>query len=307
MEETNESNVSITFDGLLRFAIDDVYHLCRAEVHTAAPGHVMCIKIKVGKQVIDRKIFSAKELKDLQSIHIFIGKGDKLEPADPSAKDNGRFENILDLAGRDFYQSPRNTKPGMYGCSIWLHNGEVGAGDETDFKVCSRVRQDLFGKLKFVWKNEHEWSGFKDGVQHMDLNAIKDLEEFARNVSATLSLADGEALCIKNGKTGELLFDPLKVGQSYEVIIKYADVELPQTLADCKGFAHHSEALILPVSAPIFGIFKPASFKDSQLEPVTEPGCCDCARMGGPTSLLKDFQAQWPPSSATRAVRPNID
>jgi hypothetical protein len=298
MAETIESNVpissdvSINFDGLLRFAIDDDHHLCRAEVHTAAPGHVMYIKIEKDEQVIDRKIFSVNELKALHPIRIFIGIGDELTPATPDAKDSGDFKNILDLAGANVYKRPRATKAGRYDCSIWLQNGEVGAGDETETKECSRVRQDLFEALKFVWSNQQEWLNFKAGAQAVDKEAIVDLTEgFARNVSATVPLVAGQSLCIKSATTGAHLFSPLIFGPNYDVTIKYADIELPNTLADCKGFAHHSEALDLSGSDPIFGIFRPASFRDSGFIGVrTEPGCCDSARMGDSVNLWNDFQ-----------------
>jgi hypothetical protein len=241
----------------------------------------------------------------MQSIHIFIGIGPDLEPAQPNFIDNDdNFKNILDLAGEDFYKFLRDTKDGMYECSIWLHHGELCAGNDDD---CPRVRKELFEKLKFVWKNEKEWLDFMAGAQAVDPEAIKCMAEFSRDVSAIVPLADKQALCIRSGKTSEPLFDPLHFGSTYEVIIKYADVEFPQTLADCKGFAHHSEALKLSVGEPIFGIFEPATFDDTGIGGITEPGCCDCARMGGPTNLLDDFQAHRPPSSTTGATRRNID
>lgn len=293
MPNATNHNVEIHFDGLLRFALDRANNLCRAEVHTAAPGHVMYIKIEREEQVIDRKIFSVNELKALHPIHIFTGIGDELAPAIPDAQDSGDFNNILDLAGDDFYKGPHNTKPGRYDCSIWLQNGIVGAGDETKAKECSRVRQDLFGALKFFWNNQDEWLNFKAGAQAVDKKAILDLKDgFARNVSAAVSLVDGQSLCIKSAKTGAHLFSPLIFGPNYSVTLKYADIELPDTLADCKGFAHHSEALDLPNGEPIFGIFKPASFGDSgSIKVRTEPGCCDSARMGEDVNLLNDFKS----------------
>jgi hypothetical protein len=290
MPDATNPNVRIHFDGLLRFAIDSANKLCRAEVHTAAEQHFMYIKARSENQVIAREMLSTKRLKALHPLLIFVGEGDKFNPIERDARDNGRFEKILDLASDRFYQRSRATKNGMYDCSIWLLNGEIGAGALGD---CQRVKQPLFAKLKFVWESKLEWEAFKRGARQIDPEAIVDLSfQFARNVTAGLTLSSGQSLCMKSGTTGEFLFPPLMFGGTYEIDIKYADVEPPNDLADCQGFAHHSEALKLEANESIFGIFRP-TFKDTtSLSTITEPGCCECGRMGGPTNLLDQFQSQ---------------
>jgi hypothetical protein len=272
-------NVEIHFDGLLRFALDSANKLCRAEVHTAAEAHFMYIKVRSGSQVIAREMLSAKKLKALHPLLIFVGEGNQHNPIARDVRDSGGFKDILDLASERFYQRSRATKNGMYDCSIWLQNGEIGGGELDE---CQRVKQPLFAKLKFIWENRLEWEAFQRGAVQIDPEAIVGLNsQFARNVTARLTLSSGQALCMKSGKTGEHLFPPLSFGRNYVIDIKYADVERPNDLADCQGFAHHSEALELGVNEPIFGIFRP-TFKDTtSFRTITEPGCCECARMGG--------------------------
>ena len=290
MPEATNSKVEIRFDGLLRFAIDTDNGLCRAEVHTAAEAHVMHIKACTGDQVIARKVLSAKQLKELRSLFIFVGKGDPLNPINPDAKDSGTFNDILDLASDRFYGRKRDTKKDMYDCSIWLQNGEIGAGD---LDGCKRVKDPLFPELKFVWESELEWEGFQRGVRQLDREAIVDMGlQFARNVTARVTLNSGQSLGMMSGATGEPLFPPLTFGKNYVIDIKYADVEPPNDLADCQGFAHHSQALDLAANEPIFGIFRPSFKSDSSISPITEPGCCECGRMGGPDNLLGQFQSQ---------------
>jgi hypothetical protein len=288
MPDATNPNVEIRFDGLLRFTIDCDNKLCRAEVHTAAEAHFMYIKVRSENQVIAREMLSTNKLKALHPLLIFVGEGDQFNPIERDARDNGKFKKILDLASERFYQRLRATKKGMYDCSIWLQNGEIGAGD---LDVCQRVKQSLFAKLKFVWKSSLEWEAFQSGAQQIDPEAIVKLTQFARNVTAGLTLNSRQALCMKSGTTGEYLFPPLKFGRTYEIDIKYADVEPPNDLADCQGFAHHSEALDLGANESIFGIFKP-TFKDATVSTITESGCCECGRMGGPVNLLDQFQSQ---------------
>jgi hypothetical protein len=290
MPEVTNNKVEIRFDGLLRFAIDSGSNICQAEVHTAAEAHVMHIKVCTGDQVIARHVFSAKQLKELRSFVIFVGKGNPLKPINPDAKDSGNFNEILDLASDRFYGRKCDTKKGMYDCSIWLRNGEIGAGDLDD---CKRVKAPLFPELKFVWETELEWEGFQRGARQMDREAIVDMGlQFARNVTARLTLNSGQSLCMTSGAAAEHLFPPLTFGKNYVIDIKYADVEPPNDLADCQGFAHHSQALELEANEPIFGIFRPSFKGATSIKPITEPGCCECARMGETANLLDQFQSQ---------------
>lgn len=293
MSETTESIVSINFDGLLRFAIDDFNKLCRAEVHTDAKEHFMYIKARSENQVIAREMLSTNKLKALHPLLIFVGEGDQFNPIERDATDSGSFKDILNLASERFYQRSRATKKGMYDCSVWLQNGKIGAGARDG---CKRVKRPLFPKLKFVWESELEWEAFQSGALQIDPEAIVNLgSQFARNVTARLTLSRGQALCMKSGATDEDIFPPLKFGSNYEIRIKYADVEPPKDLADCQGFAHHSEALELEANEPIFGIFRPTFKDDTSFGTITEPGCCECGRMDDPdrpANLLDQFQSQ---------------
>ena len=292
MPDATNNNVEIRFDGLLRFAIDSDNHLCRAEVHTAAEAHFMYIKARSGNEVIAREMLSTKKLKALHPLRIFVGEGDQFNPIERDATDSGSFKDILNLASERFYQRSRATKKGMYDCSVWLQNGKIGAGDLDD---CQRVKQPLFAKLKFVWESDLVWEAFQSGALQIDPEAIIDLgSQFARNVTARLTINSGQSLCMMSGATGEHLFPPLTFGRNYVINIKYADVDPPNDLADCQGFAHHSEALELEPNEPIFGIFRP-TFKDTtSFGTITEPGCCECGRMDGPgpANLLDQFQIQ---------------
>lgn len=282
-----ESNVTINFDGLFRFGLDRQNKLCKTEVHTAANGHVMKIKVKSGERMIAREILCPDRLKDLHPLFIFVGAGAGFPPTSPSVTDSGTFDRILDLASELFYKQMRGTKPRMYECSLWLQNGTIGGGDEDK---CHRVKQSLFGSLKFVWESRLEFDGFVRGARQVDPEAIKDLPfVFARNVTATIPLNSGQALRMKSGKTGTDLFAPLEFGPAYTIDIEYADIDPPASLVDCPGFAHHSEALDLPAAEPIFGIFKPSRFNDNGISVITNPGCCEAARMGPSANLLDEF------------------
>lgn len=305
MANINGSNVNITFDGLLCFDLDREHKLCKIEVHTAAESHIMKITVKPENGQITRKTLSQEKLKELNNLYFFVSDEEGI-PLPPSVENKGSFDKILNLASEYFYKSKREVRKGMYGCSIWLQDGTIDAGD---LDTCHRVKEALFSNLKFEWECKQEWEGFKRGAQAVDREAIKDFSStFARNVTSTITLQTGQSLQMKSLKTNEMILGPLAAGLNYEITIEYADVFPPTGLFDCKGFAYHCEALDLdPAEDIIYGIFKPSRFKDeadTQLSTATESGCCECCRNDGPSSgnLIDEFQ-----QLVSVAARPEIN
>lgn len=292
MADATGSNVTINFDGLLSFALDRENKLCKIAIHTATEDHIMKIIVKPENGQSIRKVLSPDKLKELKSLHLFISdkEGNQLPP---SASDGGSFDRILDLASGHFYKRKRAVQDGKYDCAIWLQNGAVSAGD---LDTCSRVKQAIFQNLKFEWECKQEWEGFKRGVQTIDPEAIIDFPlTFARNATATIALGAGQSLQMTSPKSKDPIFGPLFSGSNYDIKIEYSDAIPPTGLFDCGGFAHHCEALV-PADDPIFGIFRPAKFKDEDnalLSTVTEPGCCEICRNGSSGDLRDEFQQSW--------------
>lgn len=283
------SKVTITFDGLLLFSLKN--KLCEIKVNTAAKAHVMKITVESGGRMIDKEILCAGMLKLQHPLDLFIDSGSGKPPVTPSVADNGKFNKILNLADQAFYKRPRPIKPNTYDCSINLHDGVIGAG-VTDTGKCKRVKNKIFPALKFLWETEDEFNGFERGVKALDSEAIIELPasaaNFARDVVAEITLAAGQSLRLLSAKTNVDIVKPLTFGADYDVRIDYADVDLPDSLTACQGFAHHCEALMLDEGEPVFGLFMP-SFRKSNEEgheeesggilTLTRPGCCECGRM----------------------------
>lgn len=291
------SFANITFDGLMRFALDRETKLCRIELHTKAKGHIMKIRVNQGGTLFEREILSQERLLELGAIRIFVQ--DENGPIPFSTADQGSYYKILDLGSENFYNSPRPTKPDCYGCSIWLQNGLIGSGDE---EICDRVKKELFGALKFTWQCRNEWDGFKLAAQHLDKDSIKSLAPFARNVKAEVPLAAGQSLCITGPKTDDVIIGPLIAGPGYDIRIEYVDIDPPDNLADCEGFAHHCEALELGESDSIYGIFRPARYLDevNDLNVITDSGCCLGCRNGSSANLSAEAQEFSVSSAAPR-------
>ncbi len=264
--------VTIVFDGLMLFRLKD--QLCQIKLHTAAKGHVLKLKVTANQRTLVREVFCGDMLKMLHPVNLFVDTGTG-RPNAPTVADAGTFNKILNLAGSDFYQRIRTIKPAMYECAINLFEGSIGANALLD--DCMRVEEKLFPHLKYHWDSDKDWGLFKQAIQSISSEYIKELPLFARSVKAELALSAGQSLRMVSEKTGKDLFEPLTTGRSYDVSIEYADVDLPESLADCLGFAHHSEALELGAGEPVYGIFKPVI--GGSINTVTKVGCCDCVRM----------------------------
>lgn len=290
MPNTNTSNVTIIFDGLLYLELDRKLKLCKIDVHTKAENHMMKITIKNNTgQIVLKKLLSREALIGMKNIPLYVAK-ENGDPLEHSVTDSGSFNKILNLASEQFYGVKHPVDNDYYKCSIWLQNGRIGAGLEDNcFRVTKKdINDNFFESLKYDWECRQEWEGFKRGVQSTDPEKMKEQPDtFARDVIAEITLEDGQSLTMKDMDTGNDIFEGRVVfGSDYDITIEYADAFLPAGLFDCPGFAHHSEALILPEGLPIYGIFRPAKFKDesggAKLNTITEPALCECCRNDGP-------------------------
>lgn len=301
MANTITSNVTITFDGLLCLDLDRERRFCKIDVHTKAKDHILKLTVKDHNGITKiKKLLSQEALIGIKNIHLFVAM-ENGAPLPESVSDSGSFDKILDLASEHFYgiKYPVKKEENFYGCSIWLQNGKIGAGQvDKCFRVAKIDEKDkFFESLKYDWECKQEWEGFKRGVQSTDPEKMKEHPStFARDVIAEITLEPGQSLKMRNmGTLDDILEGKVVSGSNYDIKIEYADAFFPAGLFDCPGFAHHSEALDLPKNKPIYGIFRPAKFKDeagTQFNTITEPALCECCRNDGTTSsnLLETFQ-----------------
>lgn len=286
MADATGSNVTITLNGLMCLALDTTNNLAKIDINTAAEGHILKLRLPSPGGQIERKVLSQERLKELSPLHIYVSEG-----GNPIARNvSGNLGHVLDLASSDFYKTRRDFRPDRYGCSIWVTNGNFDSGELED---CYRVKANLFSALKFEWECEKEWEGFQLAAKQLDPDAIRKLALSARVVKLTIPLLSGQSLSMISKKTGEIIFGPFVFGPGYDVSFDYVDIDIPSSLADCRGFAHHTESLQLNDDEPIFGIFRPSKFKDqtdSTFSTVTEPGCCELCSNNPNLDLQVGFQ-----------------
>jgi hypothetical protein len=287
MTIANESTVTINFNGLMLFCLDEESSLCEVKIHTAAEGHIMKIKAQKAGEVIHEALIGQDELKTLGHLSLFVDEGRGLSSIANSAGKGENYDLILDLEGSQFYQRPLELKGGRYESSIFLHHGVIDAGNLADG---FRVKQHLFDSLKFEWESTREWEEFKSAALGKDpASIIKFPGEVARDATATVKLQEGQSFRLTTGKTNFGLFPDLPHGADYQIDITYSDIYKPTGLSECVGFAHHCEALELGESDPIYGLFRPI-FSGVSANGDTG-GVCTLARIAPPANAARRFQS----------------
>jgi hypothetical protein len=284
MPDGNNSNVTIKLDGLLLYRFDEANKICEVKFHTSDNAHEMAIKVAGAGEELFNDSLSAGELKGLHPLSLFVAEGGGIDPVgDPLTKGES-YNLILDIEGADFYGRSLEVRGGRYECSLFIHNGVVDAGDRKR-KGCFRVEEPIFNELKLHWASETEFMNFKEkkiqnGMTFQQAhNFMKEFRrEIAVNVTASLTLKEGQALRLFSSATNSDLFPPLAQGKDYQIDITYLDVNEPNGLADDLGFAHHSAAMKLNAGEPIFGLFQPI-FDNLPVAPATPPGCCISCRI----------------------------
>lgn len=270
MGMANESTVTVNLKGLMLFCLDKNNKICEAKIHTADGGHRMEIKAQAAGNVIYESKIGPDELKTLESLSLFVDDEKGSSSVANSVTKGEDFDSLIYIDGNHFYHRPLEMKDGKFGCSIFLHQGVIGAGN---YMELLRVKPHLFPSLKFEWESQQEWETFKNDAIKDDPDSIVKLPgEVAVDTTTIVPLQKGQSFRLRSGKTNTDLFHSLPHGANYQIDIKYADAYKPISMAECIGFGHFCEAMVLKEDEPVYGIFRP-TFKGMSANLNIEVGC----------------------------------
>ena len=262
MPASRKSTVTVRFDGLLLFRLNESKGQCEAKICTAAEGHELMIRVfrSGGEQLFGP--FNLDEIRSFDQIKLQVAGRAKSGPA--LVKDSS-YDLLLNLAGDDFYGSKAEIKDGRYDALFIIKNGKIGAGNLAP--ACKKVNLDAFKDVSF-YLSETEWDELVSEKQAQDPGSVARLLPFAKDVKLSIDMKEGQNFKMTS-KDGKLKVGPLpfKRGENYDVEIRYLDSGPPTRLEDCIGFAHHSEA-VKPDDDVTYSIFRPLSAEE------TDPGCC---------------------------------
>jgi hypothetical protein len=266
MAASHKSIITVRFDGLLLFLLDERKGECEAKICTVARDHEL--KITVFKSGGERHYgpFDLETIKGFHQIKLHVSGGSQNGSA-PLVKDNS-YGLLLNLAGEDFYGSKAEIKEGRYEAGFIIKNGKIGAGNLAS--DCVKVSLDDFKDASY-YLSETEWDELIALKKKQDPKSAVNLSPFAKDVMVSIELEEGQNFNITS-KDGKLRIGPLpfKRGENYDVDIRYLDTGPLTGLKDCVGFAHHSEA-VKPDDSLTYSLFRPLSAEEC------EAGCCRAA------------------------------
>jgi hypothetical protein len=263
MPVPNKSIVTVRFDGLLLFLLDERKEECEAKICTAAHDHELKITVfkSGGEQYYGP--FGLEDIKGFHQINLQVNGGSQ-NGSSKLVKDSS-YDLLINLAGEDFYSSKAQIKEGRYEASFIIKNGKIGAGNIA--ADCNKVNLDAFKDVSF-YISETEWDELVARKKDQDPESMAKLSPFAKDVIVSIEMEEGQNFKITS-KDGKLKVGPLpfKSGENYDVEIKFSDAGPLTRLKDCMGFAHHSEA-VKPDGSLTYAIFRPLSAEE------TDVGCC---------------------------------
>jgi hypothetical protein len=263
MAASRKSIVTVRFDGLLLFLLDEQKGVCEAKICTAAHDHELKITVfkSGGEQYYGP--FGLEDIKGFQQISLQVNGGSQNGSA-KLVKDSS-YDLLLNLAGEDFYSSKATIKDGRYEASFIIKNGKIGAGSVA--ADCNKVNLDAFKDVSF-YLSDTEWNEIVARKKDQDPESVAKLRPFAKDVLLSIEMEEGQNFKITS-KDGKLKVGPLpfKGGENYDVEISFLDPGPPTSLNECIGFAHHSEA-VKPDDSLTYTIFRPLSAEE------TSTGCC---------------------------------
>src|SRR5262245_37449043 len=262
MAVSHKSVVTVRFDGLLLFLLDEQKGECEAKFCTAR-DHEMKIKVfrSGGEQLYGP--FDLEAIRGFQQIKLQVTGG----PQNGSTKlvKDTSYDLLLNLAGGDLYGSKAKIRESRYEAGFIIKNGKIGAGSLAN--DCIKVGLDDFKDVSFYLDDE-EWNEMVARKRDRDPESVVKLSPFAKDVMLSIEMEEGQNFNITS-KDGKLRIDPLpfKRGENYDVDIKYLDTGPLTRLKDCIGFAHHSEA-VKPEGGATYSLFRPLRAEES------EGACC---------------------------------
>jgi hypothetical protein len=272
MAASQKSIVTVRFDGLLLFCLDERKGECEAKICTAAQDHEM--KITVFRSGGERYYgpFGLDAIRGFHQISLQVTGGSPNGSAG-LVKDSS-YDLLLNLAGEDFYGSKAKIKETRYEAGFIIKNGKIGAGSLAS--DCNKVRLDAFKNVRFHL-SESEWDELIARKRGHDPESVVKLNPFAKDVIVSIEMDEGQSFKIIS-EDGKLKIGPLpfKSGENYDVDIKFLDAGPLTCLNDCIGFAHHSEA-VKPDGSVTYAIFRPLRAEE------TDGACCrsGCYDLGG--------------------------
>jgi len=264
MAAPHKSIVTVRFDGLLLFCLDERKGECEAKICTAAQDHELKITVFRSGGELYYGPFGLNAIRGFHQISLQVTGGSQNGSA-KLVKDSS-YDLLLNLAGDDFYGSKANINPARYEAGFIIKNGKIGAGNLAP--DCNKVRLDAFKDVRFHL-SESEWDELVAQKRDKDPGSVAKLDPCAKDVIVSIEMEEGQNFKITS-KDGKLKIGPLpfRSGENYDVEIMYSDSRPPKRLRDCIGFAHHSEA-VKPDDSVTYGIFRPLRAEE------TEGGCCE--------------------------------
>ncbi|MGE0126821.1 MAG: hypothetical protein AB7U82_01860 [Blastocatellales bacterium] len=264
MPVSPKATVTVRFDGLLLFCLDELKGVCEAKICTAAADHELKIKVFRSGGEENYGPFTLKDILGFHPIELQVTTN-KWPPGPPLVKDSS-YDLLLNLAGNDFYGSKAVIQHGRYDAAFLIKNGKIGAGDLA--ADCKKVNLDDFKDVSFHL-SEPDWDQLIAQKQAANPQSVANLPPFAKDVVVAIEMEEGQDFKMTTGKDKQvLLLLPFLPGENYHVEIGYADAAPPTRLGDCIGFAHHSEAVKPKTDVMTYSIFRPLRAEE------TDPGCC---------------------------------
>jgi hypothetical protein len=261
MPAPHKSIVTVRFDGLLLFLLDEQKGECEAKICTARDHE---LKITIFRSGGEQRYgpFDLEAIRGFHQIKLQVTGGS--QNGSTLVKDSS-FDLLLNLAGEDFYGSKAKIKENRYEAGLIIKSGKIGAGNLAP--DCNRVNFETFKDVSY-YLPETEWDKLISQKRDRDPDSAVKLSPFAKEVIVSIEMEEGQNFNITSEdgklKVGSL---PFKRGENYDVDIKYSDSSPLTMLKECMGFAHHSDA-VKPDGGVTYSIFRPLRAEESDF------GCC---------------------------------
>jgi hypothetical protein len=318
MKNSNDPNVSITFDGLMLFHYDEPNSRCEILLRRVHKHH---LEINVyqreggtGKSLV--KTIEDTELNQFDSLWLYIEENGTRQYKQTASTQKGSFyKQILSLDGKDFYidQGTLKLDRKAFHQTIYLCDGDVCVNEDT--ADCSRVT-DIDGTatstaIPYPYSFAHllykmnlekdETTGKLDKQKWFKMKKtysefIQDLDPFSNWVNANMNLIEGQDLVLKAENGDEtskefILVDGYNEKDNFWIHIKNLESEKPKSLGECKGLGHLIDAIQLPKGIARYSVFSPETDwpvkapgppweVDNKKFASSEATCCLCAKIG---------------------------
>lgn len=312
-------NVTVIFEGLMLFCRPQVNNqYCEVGILSNAPVPQHRVRINVFKAdgqtelpasaaQLPHKVISHAEIR-LRFDKLALYKGNCAVFPDRPANNSitPQLGKVLDIQGTNFYDQANDRVDlgaANYKPSIFITTGTLSGERLTNDNQFCRLDEPTMQSLGLL-----SGTAVQPDSQLWALAQKIPLRAFAREVKATITLAEGESLVLRGRQENQLLFclphPSVWNEETYQVRIENLDDHSHTGPAhpaiNCPAFMHHSRAFIHQgrenYGLFLFNPFSSSEEEEEQLATVTnttDDACCLCSQGGNTPTVQPDGKDPW--------------